>query len=58
MVKTSLNSRLGNRLSEAITIGCSSLTARVPADEQISAFVFTFGFGFSTCPAKHSNCKL
>jgi hypothetical protein len=39
--------RLGDRLAEGITIGCSSLSAIVAADEQISAFVFTFGFGFS-----------
>ena len=32
------NKRFGNRLAEGITIGCSSLSALVPADEQISAF--------------------
>ena len=33
-----LNKRFGNRLAEGITIGCSSLSTAVPADEQISAF--------------------
>ena len=32
------NKRLGNRLVEGITIGCSSLSAAVPAEEQILAF--------------------
>jgi len=32
------NKRFGNRLADGITIGCSSLSAAVPADEQISAF--------------------
>jgi len=32
------NIGFGNRLAEGITIGCSSLSAIVPADEQISAF--------------------
>jgi len=32
------NKRFGNRLAEGITIGCSSLSAVVSADEQISAF--------------------
>jgi hypothetical protein len=41
------NNRFGNRLAEGIIIGCSSLSAIVPADEQKSAFVFTFGFSFS-----------
>jgi len=35
---TAGNIRFGNRLAEGITIGCSSLSAIVPADEQISAF--------------------
>jgi hypothetical protein len=32
------NSRFGNRLADGITIGCSSLSATVPAEEQILAF--------------------
>lgn len=32
------DSRFGNRLAEGITIGCSSLSALIPAEEQISAF--------------------
>ncbi len=32
------NERFGNRLAEGITMSCSSLSAIVPADEQISAF--------------------
>ena len=30
--------RFGNRLAEGITIGCSSLSATVPAEEYNSAF--------------------
>jgi hypothetical protein len=36
--ETAGNSRFGNRLADGITIGCSSLSAYVPAEEQISAF--------------------
>jgi hypothetical protein len=32
------NMGFGNRLADGITIGCSSLSAKVPADEQKSAF--------------------
>ena len=32
------NKRFGDRLAEGTTMNCSSLSARVPADEQISAF--------------------
>jgi hypothetical protein len=35
---TATNKRLGNRLAKGITIGCSWLSARVPAEEQISVF--------------------
>ena len=36
--RTADNKRFGNRLAEGITIGCSSLSAVVPAEEQIPAF--------------------
>jgi hypothetical protein len=36
--KAAGNSRFGDRLAEGKTIGCSSLSAIVPADEQKSAF--------------------
>jgi hypothetical protein len=34
--------RFGNRLAEGITIGCSSLSAMVSAEEQISDFCIFF----------------
>jgi len=37
-----------SRLPEGITIGCSSLSAMVPADEQYWLFVFIFGFSLNT----------
>ena len=47
MTMTEGNSRFGNRLADGITIGCSSLSAVVSADEYKSAFVVTFIFCFS-----------
>jgi hypothetical protein len=34
-------------LAEGITIGCSSVSATVPADAQYRLFVYIFGFSFS-----------
>jgi hypothetical protein len=41
--RTADNKRFGNRLADGITIGCNSLSAIVPADEQISAFCIYLG---------------
>jgi hypothetical protein len=41
--KAAGNSRFGNRLADGITIGCSSLSATIPAEEQISAISLVRG---------------